>query len=981
MTEIWLLRIKYTVCVNKTIIIISTNSATMISQYRIFFSWQSDNKGAMKALRKALKAVIRQMKEEGVSIEVVEGGGGEGFISIEDAVRMKIQKCDIFIGDVTPVGNVSLKSKLLPNANVMYEMGIATESMTADRIIAVAMAGEWNVENMPFDFNHYSMLRYEGEDDLKELITKIKERINETDKIERRINSRFFSRRLLDRNIISKKYLPDTFLENREAKEKARIFCAPYKMYRYLTEWLYRMSFEMYNAKRRRYGKMEDFKLDLSRFDIHGKTIDLDKLQELNEHLLCYLRPNVSEMNRDGNHGWSNSIKVQNVAERVEFLNKKFMMVTSEAGQGKTNFVCDLVNNLFITESIPYIFVNAYELSAKHLARSVAQEYNFLGDGSLEDAVLKAERFCQQNLQFLMIVIDGLNENVNQRLFRNNLIRVLSSLADYRHVKVLMTCRKDFYDQNYSSLREVLGDDLVEISLDRRRSRDILEKNEADCIIERYASHFNTRGDLHPNVVRELTSNLLLLRIFFETNSGVDVSKQDFIDRIDLYERYYVQLCRDIQRVLEYHSTTESVDNVAHGTFQDIVKWMINENCFRNMSYEKVISFLPKNESLCFENFLNSNLILRHDPMGLSGGTGDVINFTFEDIRDFLSVKYLIEDVFPVDVGGFWTLVDQYTDEKNNLAEGFKRFLFLYAKNRGKTVIEAGLKKRPWYTETFNYYIWHVNEDKLTDEDVALVKKQIVENSRDTIRLLLFYHWSPKKHMKLNLNTLFETLESISSLIKEEILEKAWSYKNNRRVFWGGAEITERSEIIREIEAGIKRRINDEENTEKETLTKLLNLLIETSHHSVNVLSLGKDNEKEPLAIKGYDLYRYLMTVHKGMKEEFLKQAGTTKGFAKTMFGQIYDAIFTEAEDVEYMFEKYYKKEYSNLSKFISMHYCIPDKEVKHYMDALATGEYRVIDFSSLDYGSSSFENFFTSDEMFVRMYNWLNWKKDENKN
>ena len=63
------------------------------------------------------------------------------------------------------------------------------------------------------------------------------------------------------------------------------------------------------------------------------------------------------------------------------------------------------------------------------------------------------------------------------------------------------------------------------------------------------------------------------------------------------------------------------------------------------------------------------------------------------------------------------------------------------------------------------------------------------------------------------------------------------------------------------------------------------------------------------------------------------------------------------------------------------MHYCIPAKEVKHYTDALETGEYRVIDFSSLDYGSSSFENLFTSDEMFVRMYNWLNWKKDEDKN
>lgn len=954
----------------------------MIPQYRIFYSWQSDNKVAKKVLRKALDAVAKQLKGENIALEIVEGGGGEGFISIEDAVRMKIQKCDIFVGDVTPIGNVSLKSKLLPNANVMYEMGIATESMTADRIIAVAMAGEWKVEDMPFDFNHYSMLKYTGEDDLKTLTAKIKERIKETDKIEKRVNKRFFSRRLLDRNIFSKKYLPDTFLENREAKEKARIFCAPYKMYGYLTERLSCMSFEMYNAKRRRYGKKDDFKLDLSMFDMKGKTLDLDKLQELSNDLLDYLRPNVTAMDRDGNHGWSNSIKVRRIAEKVELLNKKFMVVTSEAGQGKTNFVCDLVNNLFLTEGIPYIFVNAYELSAKHLARSVAQEYNFLGNGSLEDAVLKVEKFCQQNLQYLIIVIDGLNENVNQRLFRNNLTRVLSSLGDYLYVKVVMTCRKAFWEQNYSSLREVMGVDLVEVSLDRRhRSDDELEKNEKDCIIERYAAHFKTKGALHPSVSNELTSNLLLLRIYFETNSGLDVSKHDFIDRIDLYERYYVQLCQDIQRVLEHHSTTASVENVAHGTFQNIVKWMIEEDCFRNLSYDKVVKSLSDNEHLCFENFLNANLILRHDPTGLGGGAGDVINFTFEEIRDFLSVKYLIETVYPTDKVKFWTLVDKYTDDKNNLAEGFSRFLFLYAKNKDRKDIETDLKQRSWYIGTFNEYVWDVIEEKLTDEDVALVKKLIVENSRRTIRLLSVYHWSPKRHTKLNLNTLFETLDSMDSHEQEEILEKAWKYRSGRRDLWGGPDITERSEMVRAIEAGIKRRADDADGTERDALSRLLKLLIDTSHHMVYVTSLGNDTEKEPLVIRGYDFYRYLMTVHKGTKVDFLKQAGTTRGFAKKMFGQIYDAIFEEAKDVEDMFERYYKLEYHDVSHFVSMHYCIPEKEVKHYTDALATGKYRVIDFSSLDYGSSSFENLFTSDEMFVRMYNWLNWKEDEDKN
>ena len=238
----------------------------MDNQYRIFFSWQSDNKEAKKVIGKALDAVVKQPKKENIALEIIKGGGSESFISIEDAVRMKIQKCDIFVGDVTPVGNVAMKEKLLPNANVMYEMGIATESMTANRIIAVVMGGDWEVENMPFDFNHYSMVWINSEADIENISNKIRDRIKETDKIAKRINNRFFSKRLLNRNIISGKYLPDTFLENRTAKENARLFSAPYKMYDYLYGKLERMNFSIYNRKRRRYGQTKDFKIDITVF-------------------------------------------------------------------------------------------------------------------------------------------------------------------------------------------------------------------------------------------------------------------------------------------------------------------------------------------------------------------------------------------------------------------------------------------------------------------------------------------------------------------------------------------------------------------------------------------------------------------------------------------------------------------------------------------------------------------------------------------
>ena len=133
----------------------------MIPQYRIFYSWQSDYNASKMLINDALDAVQKKLKKEGIYVEIEQGGGGCGFISIEDSVRIKINRCDIFVGDVTPVGNVAMKGKLLPNANVMYEMGIATECMHADRILAVAMKGDWKEENMPFDFNHYNMIKFD----------------------------------------------------------------------------------------------------------------------------------------------------------------------------------------------------------------------------------------------------------------------------------------------------------------------------------------------------------------------------------------------------------------------------------------------------------------------------------------------------------------------------------------------------------------------------------------------------------------------------------------------------------------------------------------------------------------------------------------------------------------------------------------------------------------------------------------------------
>lgn len=948
-------------------------------QYRLFYSWQSDNQNSRKCLRKMLATLVKQLKADNISVEIIEGGGGQGFVSIEDSVRLKIQKCDIFVGDVTPVGNVSLKSKLLPNANVMYEMGIATECMKADRIIAVAMLGDWQVENMPFDFNHYSMILFKDEKDLDPLKKRIKASIDITNLISKRNNERFFSDRLLNGNILSGKFLPETFLENRYAKDAARIFTMPYKMYQYIYESLLELNFNYYNRKRKQEGKESKFRLRVENWSIGGKIFDLDKLSENAIGLRQYLDNIVEKLNLEGNWGWVNSSKIKRKAERLALLNKRLMIVTSNAGGGKTNFVCDIVNNVLKSNDVPYIFVNAYELSSERLAESIAREYNFIGDGSLESVLLEAEHYCRQHLQYLIIVIDGLNEHPQQRLFQIYLVKVLDAVLNFRHIKVLMTCRKKFYDSNLFLLRQKFDGDLVEIELSKHRvNKSNLLDNELDCIFERYERYFEIKGNVHPAIRDDLSENLLLLRIFFEAYRGQDIQGMTIIDYSEIYERYYCQLCEKIEAIINQKVDIDVVKGIPTRIFEGVLEWMIANDKFTNIPYEALNMCFNEVERKSFVSFLNANLILQHDHIEEGALSQDVINFTYEEIRDFLLSRHLIEKVFVRDVGKFDELVEAYTKESNNLAEGLKRFLFLYARNKKKDDVVLCLKKRSWYENIYSEYIWDVKDECLMEEDADKVKELFVSVPLISIPKLVYYHWSPVRFKKVNINLFFDFLDNAKD--KTSILESVWPNKKERKTYWGFQPETKRNQIVNSLAIGIDRRRHEGGNEiEIIALEKLKNYLVQYSYSKVHEV-LIKNPQEKTYNIFGYDYYHYLMTVHSGSKSDFLNKAGVQKGFAKQFFGDLYDSVFAESTDVGNIYERYYSKEYKSLKDFISMHYSLPEKTSKHFVDSIKNGEYRLLDFSSIDYGNSSFENFFTSDEMMERMYNWFNWIEDEDK-
>jgi len=159
-------------------------------KYVIFFSWQSDTES--KYNRNYIKGLLNDFASRSdCSIEIKESvGDSAGSPNIVDKVISEIEKCNIFVCDVTPI--TTYNNKKLPNPNVLFELGYAMCHLGWERIICIANESYGAITDMPFDIrqNRISKYKYSEKEKIKlelgEFISKI---LNEYEEIEKRFNS------------------------------------------------------------------------------------------------------------------------------------------------------------------------------------------------------------------------------------------------------------------------------------------------------------------------------------------------------------------------------------------------------------------------------------------------------------------------------------------------------------------------------------------------------------------------------------------------------------------------------------------------------------------------------------------------------------------------------------------------------------------------------------------------------------------------
>lgn len=138
----------------------------------VFYAWQSDTPTRFNrffirdALENASKSIRKDASIEDSPRIDYDTRGISGTPEITSTIFSKIKRCDIFVADVTFVGaSLPMASnserKLLPNPNVMLELGFAAATVGWERIIAVMNEHYGTAEKQIFDIkNRRFPIRY-----------------------------------------------------------------------------------------------------------------------------------------------------------------------------------------------------------------------------------------------------------------------------------------------------------------------------------------------------------------------------------------------------------------------------------------------------------------------------------------------------------------------------------------------------------------------------------------------------------------------------------------------------------------------------------------------------------------------------------------------------------------------------------------------------------------------------------------------------
>lgn len=483
-----------------------------------------------------------------------------------------------------------------------------------------------------------------------------------------------YSKKQIDKLISSGKYIPGLFVEMSDVKECLRYFI-------YGKKWKHRLIKDFNFLYDNVYGEIlrkgyEDISLE---YHVGNKLHRNASVQELRTAIkTSYHFHDDIETNRD-KYKFSSAYEeskylfeiirrpykdaLEPLQRKAECIDKRYIVLTGSAGNGKTNLLCS-ITQLLRNLKQPVLFLNAKDIKGR-LSDHIAEELNIPGRLREHQGFLwQLENFkWKVSRKYYYIIIDAVNENEDKD-FCSNLSSFLNNMLGYSHVKVIVSCRSEYYEVRFrKSLVEDVHGSAHEMNLENG------QYNEAawDRIYRVYSDYFHFTGKISTPVKEVLNRQLLLMRIFFEVYQGQSVNVSS-IRTHELFKRY-------VERI-------DDEDHKIDHVLQTVARIMLEQQKYSSVDLEEVQKGSDK-EAL--SKALDGSILLEKKIPEYKGTIAEDVKeevcFTFDEFRDYslarcLAKKHTADGV--IDGEAIYKDVQLIESSAATSAEGIVHYMYVF---------------------------------------------------------------------------------------------------------------------------------------------------------------------------------------------------------------------------------------------------------------------------------------------------------------
>ncbi len=343
-------------------------------------------------------------------------------------------------------------------------------------------------------------------------------------------------------------------------------------------------------------------------------------------------------------------------------MRQKNVILVGGAGNGKTSLLCRM-SEVAIANKLPCLLVNSRDIKedcSEYIIKKLPIIPKLRNMTSLYLRLISLVLFFQR--KYFYIFVDAINEN-DREVFTNSISTLLETFSKYSRIRILLTCRREYFDSRYKTLFST-GEEkpyifnLQEAEYDERATMKM---------IKAYMEYFNVRGPFSLETQEKLRNSLFLTRIFFEVNSNREECMLEFRNA-EIYKLYFEKIASENKGV----NLSAVVNSIA--------RYMFTEFQFDKIPIEEL--HLSADELDSLRNLLDNNLIISrsvHAGTGITEHEDEYVYFVFDELRDFCLTRYLLildENNSSSEYAMFFSNVTRLFEQRLSPVEGMVKYAY-----------------------------------------------------------------------------------------------------------------------------------------------------------------------------------------------------------------------------------------------------------------------------------------------------------------